>query len=100
MTWRKVTLTAEQNTSAEPLVKILNGFSSLLNQRMPPSGVGLFTQKQNASDYSFTVYFSPACAEYCPEYLEQIGAINCDRPNSSDVQFLLGTSDAGSLLNV
>ncbi|HMG76893.1 MAG TPA: hypothetical protein VK582_25700 [Pyrinomonadaceae bacterium] len=99
MTWRKVTIAAEQNISAEPLAEITNGFSALLGQRTPPSGTGLFTQKRNSQDLSFTVYFSPACIDYCPAFLEQIQAEACDEPTASDVHLLLGNPDAGDLLN-
>jgi hypothetical protein len=98
MSWRKVTITAEQNTSAQPLAEIVNGFSALLGRRTPPSGVGLFTQLRNSQDFSFTVYFSPACSDYCPDYLDQIHAEACDTPRSSEVHLLLGNPDAGDLL--
>lgn len=80
------------------LAKIVNGFAALMDQRIPPSGVGLFPQKQNNKDYSFSVYFSPGCADYCPGFLRHINAERSEKPDARDVVLLLGNADASSLL--
>jgi hypothetical protein len=97
MNWSKKTLPPEHN-AGEPLAQIVNGFAALMDQRVPPSGVGLFPQKQNSKDYSFSVYFSPACTDYCPEFLKHINAEKSEKPEASDVDLLLGNPDARSLL--
>lgn len=98
MNWSKKTLTPEHNAGGEPLAEMVNAFAALMSQRMPLSGVGLFPQKQNSKDYSFSVYFSPACTDYCPEFLKQINAEKSEKPDASDVDLLLGNPDARSLL--
>ena len=99
MSWYKVTLPREKNLSGEPLAEILNGLAAIMDANPVPSGVALFTQKQMGGDYSYTVYFSPACAAYCPEFLKQVHAVESDKPDKSDVGWLLGHPDASSLID-
>src|SRR5438270_13611141 len=98
MQWYKVTLAPEEN-NGKSLTDILNDFSALLAQKLPPSDAGLFTQKANGADYSFSVYFSPACKDFCPELLEKYRAIESGKPSAADVEFALRSRSASSLLN-
>ena len=98
MPWYNVTLTPEEN-NGKSLTDILNDFSALSAQKLPPSDTGLFTQTENGADYSFSVYFSPACKEFCPELLEKYHAIESDKPSAANVEFAPGSRSASSLLN-
>lgn len=98
MYWYKKTLTAENNVTINGLVQVINGFYSILERKGVAPGVGMFPQNHNSEDYSYSVYFSPACADYCPQFLERINAERCDKPNVSDVSFLWGDLNARALL--
>jgi hypothetical protein len=99
MSWHKVTLDAERNAAVEPLLQIISTFAAIVERQPPPSGVGIFPQRANTSDYSFSVYFSPACAQYCPEYLNEIHAVPCEKPFESGVAWLLGHPTSSRLLS-
>src|ERR1044072_3013088 len=99
MSWYKVTLPREKNVSGEPITEIVNGFAAILATKPVASGAALFAQKQMGEDYSYAVYFSPACATYCPDFLKQVHAVESDKPDKSNVDWLSGDANAMSLLD-
>jgi hypothetical protein len=97
MYWLKKTLSAEHDT-IEEFARTLLGFYSILEEKGVARNVAIFPQNRNGSDYSYSVFFSPACIDYCPEFLKQISAEPCCQPESSDVSLLWGDLNTNSLL--
>ncbi len=98
MPWYKVTLTHDQNIDGTLLADIHNEFSSLMKKRIVPRSVGVFPMKKSNADYSFSVYFSPECINYCPQLIEKYHGVECAKPDSADVGFSLGHPDTCRLL--
>jgi hypothetical protein len=91
MYWYEMVLSREQVVEGIS-EKIQSEFEELFVKAGKPPEMALFCDTFTAPQFS--MYFSPVCAQYCPEFISGYSGKPCGKPNASEVNLLVGERDS------